>query len=187
MEKDEDVFTVIDVSHEVDGIEDAVSEDEELRIIDYVVGCFLYGAFILVLIGVGVGVTIFGVTWIRSAFGSPNWPTVQGEITKSYLLEQEEEGTYFARVEYRYVVDDYLYEGNRVNFGGDGGTNREAFAAIVARYEVGAPVAVYYDPDDPNSAVLDPGLSFWWFMFACGGIFLVLLVIVYLFYSMATE
>lgn len=59
-------------------------------------------------------------------------------------------------VAYEYQVEDRGYQGTRINFVG------HSYSEAVDRaagYEPGQQVAVWYDPERPESAVLDPYLS----------------------------
>ncbi len=102
-----------------------------------------------------------GVTTVRNASVSQDWPAVPGTITVSQVtISTDEDGaTYYADVQYKYVVNDRWYTADTVNFGEYGSSNRSRADKIVARYPPDSQVTVYYNPDDPDTAVLEPGLS----------------------------
>ena len=102
-----------------------------------------------------------GITTVRNASISQNWPAVLGTITVSQVaISTDDDGTtYSADVQYKYVVNDRWYTAVTVNFGEYGSSSRSRVDKIVARYPPGSQVTGYYNPDDPNTAVLEPGLS----------------------------
>ncbi len=90
------------------------------------------------------------------------WPQTVGRITCSNVIAP---GTIGARtmrpaladIEYEYRVNDQTLTGTRVGVVGGLGTTAESGYRVVARYPLGKSVVVWYDPDDPGSAVLEPG------------------------------
>lgn len=115
----------------------------------------------LVFFLVAAGTLWWGITTVRNASVSRNWPAVSGTITASQVtISTDKNGTtYSADVQYKYVVNDRWYTAGTVNFGEYGSSNRGRADKIVARYPPGSPVTVYYNPDDPNTAVLEPGVT----------------------------
>lgn len=124
---------------------------------DTVIQFFIALAFFLV----AAGMLWWGVTTVRNASVSRNWPAVTGTITASQVaISTDEDGTtYSADVQYTYVVNDRRYTADTVNFGEYGSGSRSRIDKIVARYPPGGQVTVYYNPDNPGTAVLEPGLS----------------------------
>ena len=106
----------------------------------------------------------------RQASASMRWPTVAGTITKSDVIEEciedkEDDDKSIIRKTYRYQVDlRYAYQVGKRDFVGTaanwGGTAiyglREVAEKAASRYGVGQPVTVYYDPEQPANAVLEP-------------------------------
>lgn len=125
-------------------------------------GCGCLGSFffLAVFFAAGVGLSWWGWTILQDARASSGWPSVQGQITQSVVVEdRDEDGTsYEADVRYEYVVNDQRYNGDVVNFGEYSGSRSHA-EGIVNRYSVGQTVAVYYDPGEVTTAVLEPGVS----------------------------
>ena len=68
------------------------------------------------------------------------------------------EKTYLAKVRYSYSVDGTPYTGGKVSFSQYGG-RQEHSRQIVQQYPVGKAVDVYYDPEKPETAVLEPGVT----------------------------
>ena len=104
----------------------------------------------------------------------------EGKVVQTDVIRKSAEDhagwTYRAKVEYQYTVEGTTYEGDRVSFAGRVSTNNEADALeVIATYREGSKVAVYYDPADPEEAVLEPGLTGMVFLFpVIGGVFLVI-------------
>jgi hypothetical protein len=108
----------------------------------------------------------------RKRKAAASWPATEGKIVLSKVVEEEEtvdredsggrtehrtEIMYRPEIRFAYRVDgsDYSSEtwkpGATVSYG----TPKHA-EAIVARYTAGQSVAVYYDPKQPDMAVLEP-------------------------------
>ena len=116
---------------------------------------------------------------------SLGWPSVSGQVTSSSVtLETTQadsdsrlESTYYPSVSYDYRVDGQALKGSRVGVGGAVGTARKEDAEAVAkRYAVGSKVDVYYDPANPEYAVLVRGANIImvWVIAGCGAVALVL-------------
>jgi hypothetical protein len=130
---------------------------------------FVFALPILVLLFAVLGVVAF-VRGRRQASASARWPTVAGIVTTSDVIEEaiedkENDDKSFIRKTYRYQVDlRYAYQVGKRDFVGTeanwGGTAiyglRELAETAAGRYSVGQPVTVYYDPEQPGNAVLEP-------------------------------
>ncbi len=115
----------------------------------------------LVFFLVAAGILWWGINTVRNASVSKNWPAVPGTITVSQVaISTDDDGTtYSADVQFKYVVNDRWYTADTVNFGEYGSGNRSRAEKIVARYPPGSQVTVYYNPDNPGTAVLEPGVT----------------------------
>jgi hypothetical protein len=113
---------------------------------------------------------LWGGWYLVQAFASSSWPTVEGTV-KAVRVHTESTGSgHTRRVSYRYSVE-YAYEvGGQAytsdkhamgsgNTAGRAGTRTEARREGRERFPTGKAVRVYYDPDDPAVAVLQPGAS----------------------------
>jgi hypothetical protein len=130
---------------------------------------FAFALPILALLG-----TVFGVaTFIRGrrlAGASARWPTVAGIVTTSGVIEEviedkSNDDKSFIRKIHRYQVDlRYAYQVGKRDFVGTaagwGWTAiyglRDVAEKAASRYQLGQPVTVYYDPERPGNAVLEP-------------------------------
>jgi hypothetical protein len=102
----------------------------------------------------------FGVAKYRVGAASVDWPTVDGRITDSRLdsTRSDNTTTYHPTVSYTYEVGGTRHQGSRIT-AISGYTSRGKADAVLARYGVGTAVKVSYDPEDPNSSVLEPGVG----------------------------
>jgi hypothetical protein len=105
------------------------------------------------------GLALDGAVSVWRGRRSLRWPTTQGRIAASkvrpLLSGQSVLGAYFTPgVRYEYEVDHRVYYSNRISYGG-------WWSAwdVVDSHPVGTSWAVSYDPDDPATAVLDPGVK----------------------------
>lgn len=117
----------------------------------------------LLFIVAGTLMSFFGVRQFLQAKASTAWPTVTGVITVAELgkqmgNEQDESTTYSADLSYDYLVNDHSYVNGAVSFAGVKSRDPSTARRILKRYPVGKQVTVYYNPDDPQDAVLEPGL-----------------------------
>jgi len=91
------------------------------------------------------------------AVESLGWPATQGEVRRSEVSSRLVK---FGR-RYRllfacdYVVAGRGYRTEKVQFGSGWVTSRDLIEAFAASYPVGSRPTVYYDPDDPQEAVVE--------------------------------
>jgi hypothetical protein len=109
-----------------------------------------------------LGLTIL-LTWgvyryYTTAQSTNNWPFVTGEVLEFDIRSRPADTSVFASIRYSYTVDGFRYTGSRFSV-----DNSETGVMQVARrldaYPEGRSVTVYYDPENPSSAVLEPGIS----------------------------
>lgn len=67
--------------------------------------------------------------------------------------------TYGATIQYKYFVDGQEFQGNRRTFSNVRTSSVRNTEKILDRYPPGGSVGVFYDPDDPSSSVLEPGVG----------------------------
>lgn len=131
--------------------------------------------FFAVLLLLGLFFTLFGVYFIALGNESGSWPEARGTIvsvtirTDSYLAgdqaltpeQKERRRKYFPSITYRWEVDGQSYTGSRYRLGTthEKYEEREGAVAAASKFQNGAPIPVYYDPEDPSEAVLDKSAS----------------------------
>jgi Protein of unknown function (DUF3592) len=106
----------------------------------------------------------------RLASASTRWPTVPGVITTSGVIEEviEDQGNsdksrirkihrYQVDLRYAYQVEKRDFVGTTANWGWTAIYGlRELAEKAAGQYTKGQPVTVYYDPEQPGNAVLEP-------------------------------
>ncbi len=98
---------------------------------------------------------------MHHARNSVNWPSTKGIVAKSYLHEyysddDSNEASYDPIVEYNFTVKEKFYTNDRRTYESVG-MNKTQAAKVISKYPLDFPVTVYYNPDDPTIAVLEPG------------------------------
>jgi Protein of unknown function (DUF3592) len=121
-----------------------------------------------------------GVQTTRLARESHSWPTVDGEIVASGIVEETSSArtgrgsvTYRPAIRYRYRVGDTDYTGERVSLGEYATGDRADAEVVVRRYPVGRRLPVHHRPSAPDVAVLEVGeQGLPWLYAAMGSVFL---------------
>lgn len=107
----------------------------------------------------------FSEPMVKEAEASENWPTTSGIITYSDITQYtNNEGNimYSNVINYEFTIDNKSYIGDRISLSSNGESTSslgEVKKALL-KYPVNATVLVYYDPELPNNAVLEPGANF---------------------------
>ncbi len=143
-------------------------------------------AFCLVFIGAGVGFSIYGYHVLQNAKASAEWPAAKGIITVSKVVKSESTTgtgtnkrrtvTYNAKIHFKYPVKGKSYTSNNVTFG----QSTKGAGVIVSQYPTGKKVNVFYNPQDPKVAVLEPGVSTSSYLFLGFGILFSLMGLIFL-------
>ena len=123
------------------------------------------------LIVLGSGAFLLGlvlIIWIsvtkRRGYGTPNWPTVAGDVLNATAVELDREtsggmvATFTPIIRYAYDVADTRLTSARLNFLSDEQRtykDRHLARQVVAKYPGGASVDVFYNPANPKQAALD--------------------------------
>lgn len=114
------------------------------------------------IVAAGGTATFMGIRLFRQARASMTWPKTSGTIERLLVTETRVRDGFRAEpvVSYRYVVGDRTYRGSRIRFGSLGlnGSHAEAERAL-ARFTKEGSVEIWYDPRDPNVAVIDRGTT----------------------------
>jgi len=133
----------------------------------------------VVVLGIGLVFLTVALVLLWNCWVTENWTETTGEITVSRVAEESkhdaERGTrtfYRARIAYRYEANGASYEATKVRRYDWQSTSRERVNAIRDRYLAGKQVVVFYNPTNPRQAVLEPGAS--WFQYVFLGVGFVL-------------
>ena len=105
----------------------------------------------------GGGLLFIGIRAKRTAAASRAWPSAQGTIASSQLLAvgRGKSRWYKAQVTYTFAANGHAYTGERVMFGDARSSSMAKEQRVVDRYQQGAPVEVFYNPQQPQEAVLE--------------------------------
>lgn len=123
---------------------------------------------------------VLGVQTARVAQESHGWPSVEGEVVRSEIVEDVSSArtgrgtrTYRPVIRYRYRVGEAVLEGDRVALGEYSTESRADAEVVLQRYPAGRRLPVYVRPGAPDTAVLEPGShGLPWFYAAVGVVFL---------------
>ena len=111
----------------------------------------------------GVGVTIYGFQVISAARRAETWPSTNGLIEESNIIEHEFSDnvlSYCPSVTYSYSVNGKLLCGTSIAFGLKNSYSNWAFAnRYVQLYPIGKKVCVFYDAMSPTRSVLENDIS----------------------------
>jgi len=112
---------------------------------------------------VAVGLVLFGLFALRETSRSRGWLETDGRVVSSTVHEFAGKvgTTYRPMVIYSYAVGAVRFMSSRVAFHAVNSADREDAARAAARYPAGATVPVFYDPQDPEQAVLERGRNPW--------------------------
>lgn len=94
---------------------------------------------------------------------SMSWPYVLGKVVAASVRQVVERGDadtrdtthYVPFVQYEYQVGGQNYQGNRLAFQEKGYNSHKKAFNLVAAFPVGGPVSVFFDPANPQNAVLE--------------------------------
>lgn len=117
----------------------------------------------LLFLGVTLLLLVMVIFKLPESIASLTWPTVEGvvlisEIHSVYVYPDFDEG-WCPSVSYGYSVAQREYVSDNVEIQDICIENIGDFAyQVVQRYPVGKPVTVYYNPQNPAFAVLEPGI-----------------------------
>lgn len=102
-----------------------------------------------------IAIFVWDVGKLQQARDSRDWPRVEGRVTRSTVDHSQRESK--PQVVYAYTVAGTPYTSGQISFDlfdKPGGQGR--IESIIARYPVGEKVTVYYDPNEPRTAILEP-------------------------------
>lgn len=144
--------------------------------------CFgLVFGVVFLLLGLGFAGYAFWEWFTTSDIES--WPSAEGIIESATVTSSTDDDgtTYSPQVTFSYSVNDQRYTGDKVTYWSNHYDSFSEAQAVINRYPVRTEKPVYYDPDKPSRAVLDPTrqTTNMFIMMAVGGLFAVVgLVIV---------
>ena len=119
------------------------------------------GLFALALGAIGVVLIVQYLRNKQKAQASTAWPSAPGKITGHKIRVDEIDDDdnnrvrYVPAVHFEYQVDGNLYQGRRVSFGSEPDfPSRQKAEAFLEAYPVESVTTVFYNPENPQEAVL---------------------------------
>ena len=114
-------------------------------------------------VAIGAGIVLWALWNLVQAIGSRNWKTTEGIVLVSELQRSRDPDgglMYRPEISYQYTADGHEFVASRTRFGQRLALSWSGPAIrAVRRYPAGKTVLVYFDPQDPAEAVLEPGIS----------------------------
>jgi hypothetical protein len=123
----------------------------------------------------GIALLLVGAYNLYLGTRSIRWPSVEGRILYSHARIGPHPETLLW---YEYHVDNRRYVASKYRNGGNITPFDSVATAAARRYPVGRTVPVYYDPANPQNALLEPGV--WWGNFVAPSLALLLLALAWL-------
>lgn len=128
------------------------------------------GLFFLIF---GLIILIFAIQTSIVSIESEDWPTAEGIITSSMIDSYEERDTstgdddfpptyttyYEPKITYSYSVNGAEYSSDKISFSRTRFVIQSDAQEVIEKYSTGTNVTVYYNPDNPSEAVLEPGIQ----------------------------
>jgi hypothetical protein len=131
---------------------------------------------------IGLVLAALGAVKIQKAYDSETWKAAKGIIVSSKTIAGPKGGTRL-QIEYDYGAYETAFHGKTIFFGDTLTTRNKRFIdRYLARYPMDKEVDVYYNPKDPKSSVLEPGIFRYVLADMLGGLsFIVLGIFLYIF------
>ncbi len=110
------------------------------------------------VIAIAIGAVLYSVQFRQGlrADASKKWPRASGTVIAAALEKSPgHRWRYRAALQYRYRVGGKDYQASRIFWGGNEGREKH-MTSVVETYPAGSSVRVFYDPNNPAEAVLDP-------------------------------
>jgi len=107
----------------------------------------------------GIIFVILGREELNMARKSEKWPFADGIIVKSNVkISRRYRGEYYADIVYEFDVAGKRYHGDKITFGGECVDMSCVYNIVRNEYPKNKRVKVYYDPDNPEISILEPGV-----------------------------
>ena len=124
-------------------------------------GSIFLTLFFGLFIAVGVGILGFGLHSLNKAQQAEHWPTTPGTITASdFEIDHGDDSTsYRTEVKYTYNANGREISGEKIAFGYSGSSSEKFHRDVYKALSVNTQVAVRYNPNKPEEAVLSFGVN----------------------------
>jgi hypothetical protein len=91
-----------------------------------------------------------------------NWPTTTAQITSCELItnyDSEDGNTYEVQTEYRYSSNGSSYRNDVIAFGYSSSSSKAEHQKILDKLKKAKKIHINYNPEDPRSSVIVPGVN----------------------------
>ena len=122
--------------------------------------------FLWAIIVTGVAILFWACSLLIESRDAVHWPQIKGQVISSLLtidhlpklIDPSDDPTrwYGTDVQYKYSVGDRTYLSNRVSFQDGGVRSPQSALKVMNKYRHQHKVVVYYNPANPQQAVLEP-------------------------------
>ena len=131
------------------------------------IGCV--SLFLLIFVVAFCG---FGAWGVYQYFRARSFLPVQAEVTHSEVgVNRGNDGiTYYPDIRFRYTVDGQNYDTGQYRILRISSSGRSGKQKIASRYPVGSNIKAWYDPNQPEVAVLNKSISFFPIIFLAVGL-----------------
>jgi Protein of unknown function (DUF3592) len=110
----------------------------------------------------GLGSIFVGFDKVYQGYKTNHWKTVSGEIKSSKIYDEGMGKNRIKKpiIKYIYLVNGAQYQGGNIYFDDENSRSKLSYTnQMVSKYPVGKQALVYYNPSEPQSSVLEPGIS----------------------------
>jgi len=122
---------------------------------------------LLVMTGIGIAILFWGGSILKQCRAALSWPQTQGHMISSGLTinhlpkfidpRADPARWYGTHLQYEYKVGDQPYISDRLSFREADSPNPQDALKVMNKYRREREVTVFYDPKNPQEAVLQPG------------------------------
>ncbi|MEW6527262.1 MAG: DUF3592 domain-containing protein [Spirochaetota bacterium] len=124
-------------------------------------------------------ITLAGLKIVHNARESLYWPKAEGIITQSFM-DWDRHRRQFANITYTFTVNGQKIKGFQISAKEMNKSNED----LLKEYPVGKKVIVFYDPENPENSLLEPGYSWQSYQaLILGIVILIVAIVVALFYK----
>ena len=119
-------------------------------------------AMLLTFVPIGIFFLILTAAQLKNGHRSLSWPFIGGMVDSSEITHYRRDGggtTHVPVVVYRFTVGTNTYTSNRIKVAPVGTGKYSDAKQIIDKYPAGSEVRVYYDPNNPEFGLLEPGIS----------------------------
>ena len=145
---------------------------------DATLALLIGGSICFLFFVIGIFIMITGIRNRKKAEESTSWPSVQGTITNAWVetqVHKDDDGSktisHFPRWEYEFAVSGMTYTSQKIRFGITGRSDSESDARErLKQYPLNSEVWVFYNPSNPEEAVLVTGTQGTMTLVTLGGV-----------------